>query len=89
MIDPTKPVFLKHMVRDTKTGNAYIPLSRPYEPGEVPFRLLTDANAYQDEAPVVEVPVVQQSKREIAPPLELSSSQTTTTKLEPQTPKAK
>lgn len=90
MIDPTKPVFLKHMIRDAKTGNAYIPLNRPYEPGEIPFRLLTDANAYQDETPVVEVKVVQQqSRREIAPPLELSSSQMTTTKIEPQTPKAK
>lgn len=87
MIDPTKPFYLKTMIRDTKTGNAYIPLSRPYQPGEVPFRLLTDANAYQDEVPVVETPV--ETKREIAPPLELSASQTTRTELKPVLPKAK
>jgi hypothetical protein len=83
MIDPTKPVHLKTMVRDLKTGNVYIPLNRAYQPGEIPFRLLTDANAYQDEDTAEVVAPTQSTVTQIAPPLELSSSQIPNAKLEP------
>lgn len=88
MIDPTKPVRLKTMIRDLKTGNVYIPLSRAYQPGEIPFRLLTDANAYQDESTAEVVVPTQSTVTQIAPPLELSSSQIPSTKLEPAQPRA-
>jgi hypothetical protein len=87
MIDPTKPVHLKTMIRDIKTGNVYIPLNRAYQPGEIPFRLLTDANAYQDESTAEVVVPTQSTVTQIAPPLELSSSQIPSTKLEPAQPR--
>lgn len=81
MIDFSRPVYLRKMVIDKKTGNTYIPLKdRPYLPGELPERLLTAENCYQDEVPEEVEPVV--TTKTIEPPPALSSSNVTTTKLE-------
>lgn len=49
MIDPTRPVYLKQMVVDGKTGNTFPALNKPYQPGTLPVKFLTDEYCTQDE----------------------------------------
>lgn len=52
-INPAEPVILRKMVVDPKTGNTYIARSAPYQPGELPLYLLTDANCLNANAPII------------------------------------
>lgn len=47
MIDPKLPVRLKKMVICPRSGDAYITRNRPYQPGELPERFLTDEYCIQ------------------------------------------
>jgi len=59
-IDPGFPVYLKRSVLDPLTGNNYPALpNRPYQPGELPRRFLTDQYCSQEGIVVVSTETVR------------------------------